>query len=210
MIYVMDGLPRITSEQLALGMALVPPYRREYAERYRFEADRIQSIFAFLLLQYALREEYAIREAPQLDYNGGKPVIANFPHVQCNLSHCKLAVACALSDRPVGVDVQDWSPRHLSIVTRVCTQQERAFLERSPNQEAEFAKLWTRKESYGKYTGKGILYSMNEQPLLTQAPDGTIMETVTFDGYALSYCAEEALKIQRVTLADLLQGRKER
>jgi 4'-phosphopantetheinyl transferase len=121
-----------------------------------------------------------------------------------------LAVACALSDRPVGVDVQDWSPRHLSIVTRVCTQQEQAFLERSPNQETEFAKLWTRKESYGKYTGKGILYSMNEQPLLTQAPDGTIMETVTFDGYALSYCAEEALKIQRVTLADLLQGRKER
>ena len=196
MVYVFDGLPHVTSEQMQRATSLIPAYRREYAARYRFESDRIQSIFAFLLLQYGLREEYAIEEALQLDYSNGKPTLSGLEHLHFNLSHCRLATACAVSSAPVGVDVQDWLPRHLSVAKQVCCEQELAFLETVQAPQIEFAKLWTRKESYGKFGGQGILYPMQELCLLGQAPCGTVMETFAFDGYALSYCAEEILKIR--------------
>ncbi len=204
MVYVLDGLSHVTSEQLQYASSLVPTHRREYAARYRFENDRIQSIFAFLLLQYALRKEYAIEDAVQLDYSGGKPTIVGFENLHFNLSHCKLAAACALSVRPVGVDVQDWAQRHLSVAKQVCSAQELSFLQREDDEKVEFAKIWTRKESYGKYTGQGILYPMRELSLLGQAPPGTVMETFSYDGFALSYCAEEALEIRKLTMDDLL------
>ena len=208
MVYIFDGLPHISLEQLEYASALVPLSRREYAARYRFEKDRIQSIFAFLLLQYAVREEYSIEAALQLDYSTGKPKAVGFESLHFNLSHCKLAVACALSATPVGVDVQDWEPRNLSVAKHVCSAEELAFLETAQEPPVEFAKLWTRKESYGKFTGKGIVYPMKELCLLGQSPEGTVMETLALDGYALSYCAEEALKIRKVSIEALLQGRE--
>ena len=210
MVYVLEGLLSVTAEQLERATALIPPYRREYAARYRFENDRIQSVFAFLLLQHAVREERAIEQTLQLDYSEGKPKIAGLEDLHFNLSHCRLAAACALSCKPVGVDVQDWAQRHLSVAKQVCSAQELSFLERVEDPNVAFAELWTRKESYGKYTGQGILYPMRELSLLGQAPQGTVMESVLCDGYALSYCAEERLEIRRVTVETLLQGRKER
>ena len=208
MVYVLDGLLQITPEQTERANRLVTPQRRECAERYRFEIDRIQSIAAFLLLQYGVREEYGIEKELLLDYSGGKPVLAGLELPHFNLSHCKLAVACALSDRPVGVDVQDWSPRHLSVSNQVCSPEELSFLEQAPEPEKEFIKLWTRKESYGKFTGQGILYPMQEHSFLNRAPLGTVLETFAFQGYALSYCGEKALDLRKVTIEDLLQGRE--
>lgn len=208
MVYVFDGLLHVTSEQMRFASSLVPSYRKEYAARYRFENDRIQSIFAFLLLQYAVREEYSIEDTLQLDYSNGKPRAMGFEDLHFNLSHCRLATACAVSDRPVGVDVQDWAQRHLTVAKQVCSAQELAYLKTAETPQVEFAKLWTRKESYGKYGGQGILYPMRELCLLGQAPCGTVMETFAFDGYALSYCAEETLEIRKVTMDDLLRGRE--
>lgn len=204
MVYILEGLLSVTTEQLERASELVPPYRREYAARYRFEHDRIQSVFAFLLLQHALREERAIEQTLQLDYSEGKPKIAGLEDLHFNLSHCRLAAACALSCKPVGVDVQDWAQRHLSVAKQVCSAQELSFLERAEDPNVAFAELWTRKESYGKYTGQGILYPMRELSLLEHAPQGTVMESFAFDGYALSYCAEEALEIRKVAVAELL------
>lgn len=125
-----------------------------------------------------------------------------------NLSHCRLAVACALSDGPVGVDVQDWAPRHSSVAKQVCCPAELRILERSAAPEIDFAKLWTRKESYGKYTGQGILYAMKEENLANRCPPGVVIETAACSGFALSYCGEKELDIINVKLQELLQRRE--
>lgn len=208
MVYVLDGLLSITSGQMVQAKSLVTQQRREQAERCRFESDRVQSIFSFLLLQYGIKEVYGIEEELHLDYCGGKPALMgkHMPHF--NLSHCKLSAACALSDRPVGVDVQDWNQRHLAVARRACTPEELALVEGASDPVVEFAKLWTRKESYGKFTGQGICYPLKEENLANRSPAGTVMETFLFDGYALSYCAKEKMGIRRVTVDDLLCGRK--
>ena len=205
MVYLLDGLHNIPTAELEQAIALVPQSRRDYAARYRFEKDRRQSIFAFLLLQYALRQEYSVEEPIELDRSGGKPVLRGLETIHFNLSHCDLAVACALSAAPVGVDVQHEKDFHWSVVKRVCCPEEFAFLQAAEAPEGAFARLWTRKESYGKYTGQGIVYPMEQMCLLDRTPDGTVMETFTFDGYALSYCAEESLEICKVSVETLIK-----
>ena len=118
----------------------MPWCRREYAAQYRFESDRVQSIFAFWLLQYATKKKYAIEKSLQLDYSEGKPKIIGFEHLQFNLSHCKLAVACGLSAGTVGVVVQDWTREYFSIRKRVCCQQELTYSEEAKEPEIEYAK----------------------------------------------------------------------
>ncbi len=208
MLYVLEGLTFVTPEQMERAGLLVTEQRRSYAARYRFHKDRVQSIFSFLLLQYGLKEEYGITRKPILNYSKGKPVLTGLEWLHFNLSHCQLAAACGLSHAPVGVDVQDWTRGHLSVAKQVCSLEELALLKEESDPEIAFAKLWTRKESYGKYTGQGIIYPMKETNLWEASPLGTVMETFLFQGYALSYCAEKELKIKKVTVDDLLQGRE--
>lgn len=204
----MDDLPSITPEQLERAGSLAGLQRRLYANRYRFPIDRVQSIFSFLLLQYGVLAEYGVSEELSLDYSRGKPFLSGLEYIHFNLSHCKLAVACALSHGPVGVDVQNWEPRYLSVAKNVCTSDELSLLARSAQPQIEFAKLWTRKECYGKYSGLGILYPMNEFDSFGQNPKESILETFTFSGYALSYCAEKKLEIRKLSTEKLFQGRR--
>ncbi len=208
MVYILDNLCTVTPELLERAKRDVSPQRLEYAARYRFFKDQVQSVMVFLLLRYALKQEKGMDTMSILDYSGGKPVLTGEGQPCFNLSHCRQAVACGLSDSPLGVDVQDWMPRHLSVAKQVCSPEELAALELSAEPEIEFARLWTRKESYGKYTGRGILYPLQEINLWEKAPKGTVMETFTFPDFALSYCAEKKLEIRKLTIEELLQGRE--
>ena len=86
--------------------------RREKVQALRMEKDRRQSVAVFLLLRYALWEEYGIGTVPSFVYAGGKPELMGeeFSAIHMNLSHCDSGCACALSRFPVGVDMQTISP----------------------------------------------------------------------------------------------------
>ena len=72
-------------------------------------------------------------------------------------SHSGPFALCALSDRPVGVDIQvvrpAWSPK---LVDRSCTPEERSWLAALGDRPEDFAALWACKESVGKESGYGI------------------------------------------------------
>ncbi len=206
MVYVLQGISTITEEVLAQVTPLLSAQRREKIARYRFHKDRVQSAFAYLLLRYALKREAGFEGLPMLEETEGKPTLKVPKGLHFNLSHCVRAVACGLSDTPVGVDVQEWSPRHLSVRNKVCTPEELLLLEGSNRPEADFIKLWTRKESYGKYTGQGIRYAMQETDLRDEALQDLVLETAVFPDFALSYCAERKLELVTVTVQELLEG----
>ena len=203
-IYVLENLSLVTPMQVQKAGEIVTCQRREYAAQYRFEKDRKQSLFAFLLLRYGVHAEFGVTAPLLIDRSAGKPVLSDQPQIRFNLSHCNNAVACAISHDEVGVDVQEWIVRQLSVAEQVCTPKELALLRQEPEPEKLFAKIWTQKESYGKYTGRGIVYPMREHSFLQQAPEGLRMESFLMDGYALSYCAKETLEIFKVTPDELL------
>lgn len=117
---------------------------------------------------------------------GGKPYLKNYP-IYFNLSHSGDYVVCAVSEQEVGVDIQEhrkenverlakrfFSPRETDVL-RACKPEER---------EALFFDLWAKKEAYGKYTGKGITDSIEEDMLEMTGID--VLHILP--GYSIALC----------------------
>ena len=156
MLITICDLFSYSDEQYQNDLTSLPAWRREKALRYRKLDDRKRSVLAFVLLQRALREEYGITELPEFVYNEfGKPSLSNLP-IHFSLSHCKDAVACAVFDRNIGIDVESIVPYNPDVARRVCTAAELEMLEQSDDKDVEFIKLWTVKEAISKYEGKGL------------------------------------------------------
>ena len=156
MIYLYDTLENYSDEQYLKHLNALPAWRGEKALQYKKLDDRKRSVLAFVLLQRALREEYGITEVPEFVYNEfGKPSLPNLP-IHFSLSHCKDAVACAVSDYNIGIDVESIVPYNPDVARRVCTAAELEMLEQSDDKDVEFIKLWTVKEAISKYEGMGL------------------------------------------------------
>ena len=156
MIYLYDTLENYSDEQYLKHLKALPAWRREKALQYKKLDDRKRSVLAFVLLQRALREEYGITEIPEFVYNEfGKPSLPNLP-IHFSLSHCKDAVACAVSDHNIGIDVESIVLYNPDVARRVCTAAELEMLEQSANKDVDFIKLWTAKEAISKYEGMGL------------------------------------------------------
>ena len=167
-------------------------------------------MLAFLLLRYALYKEYAITEMPGIETDeNGKPFFVN--HVcHFNLSHCDTAVACALDSAPVGVDVQDFRPIRDNVLPKVCSENEQALLLQCSTPEKLFAAFWAGKESYGKYTGEGIGYAMNEKSFCADGvlpsvafEENCMVQTDMHENFALSVCSGFEMQMQEIKERDL-------
>ena len=176
MIYLYDTLKNYSDEQYLKHLNALPVWRREKALQYKKLDDRKRSVLAFVLLQHSLREEYGITEVPEFVYNEfGKPLFSNLP-IHFSLSHCKDAVACAVSDHNIGIDVESIVPYNPDVARRVCTPTELEMLEQSENKDTDFIKFWTIKEAISKYEGMGVSLPFSE---------------IATDLYSLStHCAE--------------------
>ena len=101
----------LTERETAAMLRLLPAGRRERLLRIRQPEKRREPLCAYLLLRLALREACGWRDLPEIRLTSlGKPWFPEFPEVHFNLSHTGGAVLAALSDRPVGVDIERIRP----------------------------------------------------------------------------------------------------
>lgn len=154
MIYLDE---HIESIDVVAVLAEVSEQRRELAMRFLRESSRQQSLAAYLLLKKGLRMEYGIQENPILAFTAdGKPFIENRPDIHFNLSHSKTVALCAISEQPVGADVEVVRPVSAQLIDYTMNKEERAWIRNSQNPDEAFMTLWTRKEAVLKLTGEGI------------------------------------------------------
>ena len=151
MIYIDDDIEGFDLYEM---LAIVSQQRREYALRYRQERDQRLCLAAYNLLRRALRLEYSIDEAPEFIYDKhGKPLLQGHPDIHFSLSHCHSAVACAVSDHPVGIDIETTEHYSIEVARQVMNDDEIRQIEASSQPEVIFTRLWTMKESLFKLTG---------------------------------------------------------
>ena len=158
MIYVRED---IWDFDLESSLREVSEQRREQALRFKHEQGRRLCVLAYLLLKQGLREEYGIMENPVFEYNEhGKPSIVGHPEIFFNLSHCKEAVACAISDQPVGIDVESVRSYKERLARYTMNDEEVRDIETSEQPDTTFIRLWTMKEATMKLVGTGISKDM--------------------------------------------------
>ena len=77
-----------------------------------------------------------------------------------NISHSKGRVACAVSDRPVGIDIEKLTEKSdtdiKNFAKRYFVENEIALLEKEEYSALAFYKIWTKKEAYSKMLGSAL------------------------------------------------------
>ena len=137
---------------------IVSKERYEKMQRYHFEADKVRSLFAELLLRYGLKRNFGL-EGKDIEFEKneyGKPELKKQKNIHFNVSHSGDWVVCGISDKPVGVDVELEKEHDLQIAKRFYGKKEYAALQKCDNQDELFITYWTLKESYVKAEGKGL------------------------------------------------------
>ena len=171
MVYLNDDIEHF---DLQTALPLLSEQRREQCLRFKFDLGRKQCAAAYLLLCEGLRQEYGVTVPPVFEYGEhGKPAIVGHADIYFNLSHCREAVLCVLSDHPVGCDVESISRYKESLARYTMNDEEMAQILSSENPDVAFTRLWTMKEAVLKRSGTGIINDM--KTVLSASPAASVL-----------------------------------
>lgn len=168
-IFALNIEPLADPERFSGCLESVSPERREKIARLRLEEDRRRSLGAGWLLEQVLRLYFGPDRPPLVCAPNGKPLIQGRPDWQFSLTHAGNWAVCGVDSRPIGVDAEAVRPDGARIAARCFAPEEQAYLAALPElrREQAFACLWTRKESYLKYTGEGLRRRLSSFSVLT-------------------------------------------
>ena len=147
----------VPAAELARWETAAEPERRARWQQFRRPDDRARSICADHLARQLLTQAGADGAALRFSYTDrGKPLCPE-TGLHFSLSHSGFFVACAVSSREIGADIEALRPIRPALAKRVCTPEELRYI--SAGGEFDSARLlavWTATEAYCKYTGEGI------------------------------------------------------
>ena len=206
MIYIFDDF-NISEEECDRLKALCNDERKNKIDSYKYENDKKQCLFSYILLLYALKNEYNVNDSVEFEYEMyGKPYVSKMENICFNISHCKEAVVCAVDKEDVGVDVQNFGESIGEIVNYFIP----ADVRNKKMDEVELTREWTLKEAYGKYKGVGLGFDMTKELFNIYVGDGIWSDyngvrvyTKKYNDYILSVFAKNKIDITKVSASDL-------
>lgn len=164
-------------------------------ERLKKTKQKSQSIGAELLLRYAVGQITGKVSNVKWDTDeNGKLYLTENDGIYVNLSHSGDYAVCAVSDVPVGVDIQHCRECDMKMAKRFFTVEEAEFINKSTDRNSAFFEIWTKKESFVKAVGKGLAIPLNSFSVLTDRIeyDGAVYRfkeySVSQNGYKLFVC----------------------
>lgn len=128
------------------------------------------SVYAHRLLKELLAGELGTN-ADKLRFSKheqGKPYLSSHPQIHFNISHSFIYLAIAISNAPIGIDVEKIRTRNYqAVLSRYFASSETEYILSLPleQQNKAFIQLWTLKESFLKYKGCGIANNIQNYPI---------------------------------------------
>ena len=174
MLYeIFDHMHLCTDEAVREMLPLVSEQRRQQALRYSHTFGRFCCLKSYLMLLELLSAVYPELDTskPEFGYTAqGKPFLLARPDIHFSISHTKNAILVAISDAPIGVDIESFRSPSAALIARTMNATEQAaiaaslelpgtasgLLEPPGTPEALFSAIWTRKEAVLKLRGTGI------------------------------------------------------
>ena len=197
-IYVCD-IESSSSENIQSLMSALSKEQKDKVTRYRFEQDRHRCIIGLALTgmvfgmsPYELKTSFGEHEKPFIENGGG---------IHYNLSHSGRYVVIASGDSSLGIDIEKTGRIKGNIAKRFFSPREYLeYVKYSAWDKDYFCRMWTLKESYIKYDGRGLFLPLNSFSIL-QGGSGFYMvdsplKFRQFDipgGYIMSVCSHEEI-----------------
>lgn len=166
--WIADISPLYEVERYCAYYEVVPEFRKEKADKLRFQKDKAQSVGVWILLD-KIRKEYGISEKAAF-----------------NLSHSGDYVLCSVDMEcgrytQLGCDIEAVDKMNLKIAERFfCTSEYEAILQEDSIllQTDKFYRFWVLKESFMKATREGMALELksfeiqlSSPPVLLKKPD---------------------------------------
>ncbi|MBQ6627132.1 MAG: 4'-phosphopantetheinyl transferase superfamily protein [Ruminococcus sp.] len=139
--------------------------RKARVDRYKREDDRKRSLLGEILLKNLLNDHFNC-DAVLETADNGRPFLKD-SSLCVSIAHSDGLVVAVVHDAPVGIDVEKVKEVSLSLIERVCVENEKRFVcgdksfnkgEKITNTQVlkRFFTVWTGKEAYFKKIGTGI------------------------------------------------------
>ena len=180
-VYVIRNDQPVDTATFQYLMRFVPEEKRERILRQRIKQNADNMLVGAVLAKYMLLKYFKIPFSKQYISYGryGKPYLRDYSNAHFNISHSGQFVACAVSDRPIGVDIQEIVSYRRNVVKRIFSPEEISQIESRPDRSAEFTRLWTQKEAYLKMLGIGFSDSLDKAvlPRRSKAQTARYMDT---------------------------------
>lgn len=159
------------SHEQSLALYGILPEERKAGVKKALNANIAKKrLYTGAFLQYVLSRETGI-SPDKLCYKygeQGKPELV-YPDIYFNLSHSGEYVVLAISDRPVGIDIEHKRKNYATVAKRCfCENEYMDIISAGTKAEQEncFLQYWTMKEAFIKHSGEGLRIPLNSFRIL--------------------------------------------
>lgn len=145
----------------------------------------------------------------------GKPYLENDDKLHYNISHSKDLIVCVVSERRIGVDIEQIRPvKTNSFVSTFFSENEWSYIQDSKNKYNSFFELWTLKESYVKYLGFGLRKGFSQFEIISSRGKYFVVDNGVLYGnlniisfrinteYIVSICSETIIQNQNINFVE--------
>lgn len=176
-VVVFDSMEEGTEAEVQRLLPLVSDQRREQALRYKHTFGRFCCLKSWEMLLQQLSTSYQPADNQLItpikwqnfEYNEyGKPFLPDGP--QFSISHCKVGIAVAIDDQPIGIDIESIRHADEDLIARTMNEHEQKQI----HDDRDFTRLWTQKEAVVKAEGTGIMSFDQMQSVLTDNREWTV------------------------------------
>ena len=194
------SIDEITDENMEILLSVMSEEQKEKIMHYRFEGDRHRCLIGLALTGMVFGKRPCELKTVLGEHE--KPFVMNGGGIHYNLSHSGKYVAIASGGSSLGIDIEKAGRIKNNIAKRFFSPRENIEYRRYSEKDGDFfCRMWTLKESYIKYDGRGLTLPLNSFSILPKG-GGYYMEDSRLkfrqfdmpDGYIMSVCSEEEIE----------------
>lgn len=162
--------------------------------------DRKRSLAGDMLVKKYIGKLYGVKKEEIEIKKGchGKPYVLNLP-VHFNISHSGDYTVVAISDRPIGIDIEIIKDFSAILAKKLFNEDELKYISGNSStrkkslMQKSFYEIWTAKEAYLKYAGTGLsggmnslTFSLNKDRLVPTRNDITLTHDYSIPGAVMA------------------------
>jgi len=193
LFYIELGEDENFSEYLKF-LNFLTPEKQMRIHKFKFAIDKKLSLFSDLFVRYFACKVLNLSNSDLFFGKNayGKPYLVDYPDFNYSISHTKNAIAIGFSEISIGVDIERIKPSDMKIAERFFCKNEFEYIVSKEDQERLFCEVWTKKEAYIKWIGKGLSLSLTAFDI-TDIEIANMFRTIKIDNYLISVCSKNRL-----------------
>lgn len=182
-VYLVKVKSPICDNVFEYFLRFVSPEKKERISKQCIKQNADNMLVGEILAKAIIKKTFGIeikKQVFKLSENG-KPYLANFPDIHFSISHSGEYVMVAVSDKPVGADIQKIKKYNSAVMKKYYSDKEIKQIEESSDKDSEYTKIWTQKEAVIKKSDTGLAKVNIKNCVI-----GTITNSEKIDNYWLT------------------------